>query len=103
MMNAPLRPGTRPVGAAQLAVKDTSTNGPVFAATPKGDGPRPQDRRGGVRTRGAPFTSAQRSRILAQVVAHASAGLGKALAMRQQPPLPGLVVLTNSTVYIRVS
>ena len=28
------RPGTRPVGAAQLAVKDTSTNGPVFAATP---------------------------------------------------------------------
>ena len=94
MMNAPLRPGTRPVGAAQLAVKDTSTNGPVFAATPKGDGPRPQDRRGGVRTRGAPFTSAQRSRILAQVVAHASAGLGKALAMRQQPPLPGLVVPT---------
>ena len=93
-MNAPLRPGTRPVGAAQLAVKDTSTNGPVFAATPKGDGPRPQDRRGGVRTRGAPFTSAQRSRILAQVVAHASAGLGKALAMRQQPPLPGLVVPT---------
>ena len=48
MMNAPLRPGTRPVGAAQLAVKDTSTNGPVFTATPKGDGPRPQDRRGGV-------------------------------------------------------
>ena len=43
MMNAPLRPGTRPVGAAQLAVKDSS-NGPVFAATPKGDGPRPQDR-----------------------------------------------------------
>ena len=38
--------------------------------------------------------SAQRSRILAQVVAHASAGLGKALAMRQQPPLPGLVVPT---------
>ena len=35
--------------------------------------------------------SAQRSRMLAQVVAHASAGLGKALAMRQQPPLPGLV------------
>ena len=33
MMNAPLRPGTRPVGAAQLAVKDTSTDGPVFAAT----------------------------------------------------------------------
>ena len=31
---------------------------------------------------------------LAQVVAHASAGLGKALAMRQQPPLPGLVVST---------
>ena len=64
MMNAPLRLGTRPVGAAQLAVKDTSTDWPVFAATPKGDGPRPQDRRGGVRTRGAPFTSAQRSRIL---------------------------------------
>ena len=41
MMNAPLRPGTRPVGAAQLAVKDTSTNGPVVAATPRGDDPRP--------------------------------------------------------------
>ena len=52
---APLRPGTRPVGAAQLAVKDTSTDGPGFAATPKGDGPRPQDWRGGVRVRGAPF------------------------------------------------
>ena len=38
MMKAPLRPGTRPVGAAQLAVKDTSADGPVFAATPKGDG-----------------------------------------------------------------
>ena len=59
MMKAPLRPGTRPVGAAQLAVKDTSTDGPVFAATPKGDGPRPQDWRGGVRVRGAPFMSAQ--------------------------------------------
>jgi hypothetical protein len=60
MMKAPLRPGTRPVGAAQLAaVKDTSTDGPVFAATPKGGGPRPQDRRGGVRVRGAPFMSAQ--------------------------------------------
>ena len=34
MMNAPLRPETRPVGAAQLAVKDTSTDGPVVAATP---------------------------------------------------------------------
>ena len=34
MMKAPLRPGTRPVGAAQLAVEDTSTDGPVFAATP---------------------------------------------------------------------
>ena len=33
MMNAPLRPGTRPVGAAQLAVKDTSTDGPVVDAT----------------------------------------------------------------------
>ena len=46
MMKAPLtnalRPGTRPVGAAQLAVEDTSTDGPVFAATPKGDGPRPE-------------------------------------------------------------
>ena len=30
MMKGPLRPGTRPVGAAQLAVKDTSTNGPVL-------------------------------------------------------------------------
>ena len=34
MMKAPLRPGTRPVGAAQQAVKDTSTDGPVVAATP---------------------------------------------------------------------
>ena len=59
MMKAPLRPGTRPVGAAQLAVEDTSTDGPVVAATPGGDGPRPQDRRGGVRIRGAPFTLAQ--------------------------------------------
>ena len=63
MMKAPLRPGTRPVSAAQLAVEDTSTNGPVFAATPKGDGPRPRDWRGGVRVimrvRGAPFMSAQ--------------------------------------------
>jgi hypothetical protein len=49
MMKAPLRPGTRPVGAAQLAVEDTSTDGPEFAATPEGDGPRLQDRRGGVR------------------------------------------------------
>ena len=55
MMKAPLRPGTRPVGAAQLAVKDTSTDGPGFAATPKGDGPRPKDWRGGVRVRGAPY------------------------------------------------
>ena len=59
MMKAPLRPGTRPVGAAQLAVKVTSTDGPGFAATPKGDGPRPQDWRGGVRVRGAPSMSAQ--------------------------------------------
>jgi hypothetical protein len=59
MMKAPLRPGTRPVGAAQLAVKDTSTDGPGFAATPKGDGPRPQDWCGGVRVGGAPSTSAQ--------------------------------------------
>ena len=29
MMKAPLRPGTRPVGAATLAVEDTSTDGPV--------------------------------------------------------------------------
>ena len=49
MTKAPLRPGTRPVGAAQLArVEDTSTDGPEFAATPEGDGPQPQDRRGGV-------------------------------------------------------
>ena len=34
MMQAPLRPGNRPVGAAKLAVEDTSTDGPVFAATP---------------------------------------------------------------------
>ena len=34
MMKAPLRPGTRPVGAATLAVEDTSTDGPVVAATP---------------------------------------------------------------------
>ena len=33
MMKAPLRPGTRPVGAATLAVEDTSTDGPGFAAT----------------------------------------------------------------------
>ena len=69
MMRAPLIPGTRPVGAAQLAVEHTSTNG-LNSPPPGGDGPRPQDRRGGVRTRGEPFTSAQRSRILVQVVAH---------------------------------
>ena len=41
MMKAPLIPGTRPVGAAQLAVKDTSTDGPGLAATPKtARGPR---------------------------------------------------------------
>ena len=34
MMKAPLRPGTRPVGAATLAVEDTSTDGSVVAATP---------------------------------------------------------------------
>ena len=33
-MKAPLRRGTRPVDAAQLAVEDTSTDGPEFAATP---------------------------------------------------------------------
>ena len=45
--------------------------------------------------------SAQRSRMLAQVVAHVSAGLGKALAMRQQPPLPGLVVAHRRTVPVK--
>jgi len=49
MMKAPLRPGTRPVGTAQLAVEDTSIDGPELAATPGGGGPRPQDWRGGVR------------------------------------------------------
>jgi hypothetical protein len=47
MMKAPLRPGTRPVGAAQLAVEDTSTDGPEFAATPGGwrpAAPRPARR-----------------------------------------------------------
>ena len=45
-MKAPLKPGTRPVGAAKLAVEDTSTDGPVFAATPGVTArPRPQDRR----------------------------------------------------------
>ena len=34
MMKAPLKPGTRPVGAATLAVEDTSTDGPVVAVTP---------------------------------------------------------------------
>ena len=47
------------VGAAQLAAEDTSTDGPDFAATPEVDGPRPQDRRGRVRVRGAPFMLAQ--------------------------------------------
>ena len=50
MMKAPLIPGTRPVGAAQLAVEHTSTNG-LNSPPPGGDGPRPEDRRGGVRTR----------------------------------------------------
>jgi hypothetical protein len=36
MMKAPLRPGTRPVGAAKLAVEDMSTDGPVFAANAQG-------------------------------------------------------------------
>ena len=31
------------VGAQRRCRKDTSTNGPIFAATPEGDGPRPQD------------------------------------------------------------
>ena len=60
MMKAPLRPGTRPVDAAQLAVEDTSTDGPEFAATPgvAARGPK-TGARGGVRVRGAPFMSAQ--------------------------------------------
>ena len=80
MMKAPQDQGLGP-SALQLAVEDliedTSTDGPVFAATrparwrackrgavhvgatPGGDGPRPQDRRGGLRVRGAPFMSAQ--------------------------------------------
>ena len=66
-------------------VKDTSTNGPVFAATPKGDGPRPQDRRGGAYKRGAVHVGAKIENSCPGIVAHASAGLGKALAMRQQP------------------
>ena len=37
---------------------------------PGGDSPPPQDRRGGVRVRGAPCMSAQCSRLLVQVVAH---------------------------------
>ena len=58
MMKAPLRPGTRPRRRCTASsVKDTSTDGPGFAATPKGDGPRPQDWRGGVRVRGAPSTT----------------------------------------------
>ena len=41
MMKAPLKPGTRPVDTAQLAVEDTSTDGPVFVRRhPGGDGPR---------------------------------------------------------------
>ena len=36
MIKAPLRPGTRPVGAAKLAVEDMSTDGPVFAANAQG-------------------------------------------------------------------
>ena len=50
--SAPKTRDSTPVGAAQLAVKDTSADGPVFAVTPKGDGPRPQDWRGGVRVKG---------------------------------------------------
>ena len=30
MMKAPLRPGTRPVDAAQFAVEDTPTDGPYY-------------------------------------------------------------------------
>ena len=86
--------GTRPVDAAQFAVEDTSIDGPEFAATPGVTARGPKTGAAVCVQKGAPFTSAQRSRILAQVVAHASAGLGKALAMRQQPPLPGLVVST---------
>ena len=45
MRKAPLRPGTRPVGAARLAVI-TSTDGPGFAATPgwRPAAPRPARR-----------------------------------------------------------
>ena len=63
MMKAPLRPQGLDVDPSARctasSIKDTPTDGPVFAATPKGDGPRPRDWRGGVRVRGAPFTSAQ--------------------------------------------
>ena len=62
MMKAPLRPGTRPVGAATLAVKDTSTDGPEFAATPGVAARGPKTGAAvcsGVRVRGAPFMSAQ--------------------------------------------
>ena len=34
MMKAPLRPGTRPVGAATLAVEDTSTDTYYLLTTP---------------------------------------------------------------------
>jgi hypothetical protein len=77
MMKAPLIPGTRPVGAAQLAVEHTSTNG-LNSPPPPGVTARGPKTGAAVcaYTRGAPFMSAQRSRMLAQVVAHASAGLG---------------------------
>ena len=58
MMKAPLRPGTRPVGAAQLAVRHVNRRAWI-RRHPGGGGPRPQDRRGGVRVRGAPFMPAQ--------------------------------------------
>ena len=52
MMKAPLIPGTRPVGAVHSSRLNHTKPGPEFAATrhPGGGGPRPQDRRGGVRT-----------------------------------------------------
>jgi hypothetical protein len=44
MMKAPLIPGTRPVGAAHSSQSRTHVNQrPEFAATPGGDGPRPQE------------------------------------------------------------
>ena len=49
MMKAPLRPGTRPVGAAHASSKRHVDQRACSRRHPWGDGPRPQDRRGGVR------------------------------------------------------